>query len=192
MLQDDDRRRFMPPDRVVLLSGARAGETVVDLGAGTGFLTQSLIEAVGPAGRVIAVDVEPVMLDEIRTLVDRRDLRGVDIVLAEESSVPLPSATADLIVILCVLHEPPEPMPFLREVVRLLKPEGRVLVIDWHDRPTDGGPPLEYRVSEEEAVALLGAAGLTVERLEPPNGDVYALLAREFQPGSPEATAPTV
>jgi ubiquinone/menaquinone biosynthesis C-methylase UbiE len=90
-----------------------------------------------------------------------------------------------------VLHEPDDLDGFLTEIVRLLKPAGRVLVIEWQDHPTEAGPPLEYRISAEEARALLGAVGLSVERIESPTNDVYILLGSEFHPGDPQMTMPT-
>jgi ubiquinone/menaquinone biosynthesis C-methylase UbiE len=146
---------------------------------------------VGPSGKVFAVDVEPVMLDEIRTLATQRQLTNVAVVQSGESTIPLDDRIADLVVLGFVLHEPDDLDGFLTEIVRLLKPAGRVLVIEWQDHPTEAGPPLEYRISAEEARALLGAVGLSVERIESPTNDVYILLGSEFHPGDPQMTMPT-
>jgi ubiquinone/menaquinone biosynthesis C-methylase UbiE len=191
LLKDPQRREWLPPQPILETGHIRPGEIVVDLGAGTGFWTESLSALVGEHGRVYAVDVEPVMLDELRTLVRERNLHNVEVVASEEYATPLEDGIADLVVIALVLHEPDDPMAFLREVVRLLKPDGRVLVIDWQDQPTEHGPPVEIRISAEEARALLGDAGLSVEEAESPTHEVYVLLAREFHPGDPEATYPT-
>jgi ubiquinone/menaquinone biosynthesis C-methylase UbiE len=167
------------------------GQVVVDVGAGTGFWTVPLARLVGPSGIVFAVDVEPIMLDETRTLAAEHQLPNVEIVQSEETSIPLDDGVADLVVLGFVLHEPSDVEAFLAEIVRLLKPDGRVLIVEWQDHPTESGPPLEYRVSAEEARALLGAAGLAVERLASPTDDVYILLASEFHPGDLQMTMPT-
>jgi ubiquinone/menaquinone biosynthesis C-methylase UbiE len=164
---------------------------VLDVGAGTGYWTEPLARLVGPNGKVFAVDVEPVMLDEIRTLAAQRHLTNVNVVQSGDTSIPLDDGIADLVVLGFVLHEPNDLDGFLAEIVRLLKPAGRVLVIEWQDHPTEAGPPLEYRVSAEEARALLGAAGLSVEWIESPTDDVYILLGTEFHPGDPQMTMPT-
>lgn len=193
VLSDEDRRSRLQPERVLAQAGVRAGETVVDLGAGTGLWTAPLAALVGPAGRVYAVDVEPIMVGEIRALIDERGLTNVEAVQAEaETAVPLPAALADLVLLAFVLHEPGDPEAFLREVVRLLKPDGRVLVMEWQDWPTELGPPVEVRISREEAIALLGNAGLLADDLESPTPDAYVLLAREFHPGDAEPVMPTV
>lgn len=182
---------WLPPEPVLQAAGVRSGEVVVDVGAGTGFWTAPLARLVAPTGTVFAVDVEPVMLDEIRTLVAEQALSNVSVVQSDEVSIPLDDGLADLVLLGFVLHEPPAVESFLAEIVRLLKPDGRVLVIEWQDHPTAAGPPLEHRISAEEARALLGFAGLAVERLPSPTDDVYILLAGEFHPGDPQMTMPT-
>lgn len=191
VLKAEDRNEWLPPTLVLQAVGLETGQVVVDVGAGTGFWTVPLAQLVGPSGAVFAVDVEPLMLDEIRELALEHDLANVKIVQSEETSIPLDDGVADLAVLGFVLHEPPDVERFLAEIVRVLKPDGRVLVIEWQDHPTESGPPLEYRISAEEARALLGAVGLVVERLESPTDDVYILLASEFHPGDPQMIMPT-
>jgi ubiquinone/menaquinone biosynthesis C-methylase UbiE len=191
LLKDEERRQWLPAERILATAHVQPGETVVDLGAGTGYWIEALAKIVGSQGKVFAVDVEPIMLDELRALVQDRQLSNVQVVESTETSVPLESGIADLVVLVFVLHEPADPEAFLEEVVRLLKPSGRVLTIDWEERPTEHGPPLEVRISREEAHALLGAAGLSADEIESPSEDFYVLLAQEFRPGNPEMTAPS-
>ena len=190
-LTGSGRREWLPPEPILRAVGAKAGETAVDVGVGMGFWTEPLSEFVGSTGRVLAVDVEPIMLDEVRTLAAQRNLTNVEVVHSDDASIPLNNGIADLVVLGFVLHEPENVEAFLAEVVRILKATGRVLVVEWQTHPTDSGPPPEVRISVEEARALLGAAGLTVERLESPTDDVYILVGREFHPGDPQMTIPT-
>jgi ubiquinone/menaquinone biosynthesis C-methylase UbiE len=191
VLKAADRSEWIPPVSVLQAAGVRAGETAIDVGAGTGFWTAPLARLVGPSGTVFAVDVEPLMLEEIRSMVAENGLTNVETVQSDDASIPLEDGVADVAVLGFVLHEPPDMDAFLAEIVRLLKPEGRVLVIEWQDHPTQAGPPLEYRVSAEEARALLGAAGLLVQRIPSPTDDAYILLATEFHLGDPQMTVPT-
>jgi ubiquinone/menaquinone biosynthesis C-methylase UbiE len=188
----EDRAKESPPGPILHEAGVTVGETVVDLGAGNGFWIQPLLDAVGEQGMVYAADVEPIMVDDLRRLVEERGLSNVQPVLSDELSVPLPSNIADMVLLSYVLHEPGDIVAFLQEVVRLLKPDGRVLVLEWQKWPTQEGPPVEHRISQEEAQALLGDIGLSVRELSSPSPDVYILLASHFHPDDLEINAPTI
>ncbi len=178
VLKDEERRRWLPPEPILAAARIASGETVIDVGAGTGFWTAPLAELVGPSGRIVATDVEPVMVDELRALIQHQGTRHVEIIQSAELSIPLPDGIADAAVLGFVLHEPSDPPAFLHEITRLLKPAGRVLVVDWHKRSTGQGPPLEHRLSEEEAREMLKSAGYSLQSVDAPNEDVYVLLAR--------------
>jgi ubiquinone/menaquinone biosynthesis C-methylase UbiE len=183
VLSEEGRRERLPPEPILAAANIRPGETVIDLGAGTGYWITPLVQLVRESGRVFAVDVEPVMVDELRELVRREGLANVQVVQSEELSVPLESALADLALLAFVLHEPADVDAFLREVGRLLRPSGRVLVLDWQKHPTEYGPPLEHRLAPKEAKSLLTRAGFAVESVASPNTDFYILLGRRVPNG---------
>ncbi|GAC1525969.1 MAG: class I SAM-dependent methyltransferase [Chloroflexota bacterium] len=178
VLKDAERLRWLPPEPLLRASGIQPGEVAADIGAGTGFWTLPLSQSVGAAGLVYAVDVEPVMLKELRTLVTEKHLTNVQVVGSAEREIPLSSGIADVAVAGFVVHEPADPPAFLSEIVRLLRPGGRLLVVDWHKKPTEKGPPLGHRLAQREVEGFLRDAGLAVEQLESPNADVYVVLGR--------------
>jgi ubiquinone/menaquinone biosynthesis C-methylase UbiE len=150
--------------------------TVVDVGAGTGYWTLPLSTTVGAEGRVIAVDVEPIMVEDLRSLVRERGLTNVEVVTSQEAHIPLGDGIADLALMAFVLHEPPDPAAMLREVFRLLRSGGRLLLLEWQKWETQFGPPVEHRVSAEEARDLLNTAGFNIQQVEAPNQDYYIYL----------------
>jgi ubiquinone/menaquinone biosynthesis C-methylase UbiE len=176
VLKDPERLRWLPPKPLLEEAGFAPGSTVIDVGAGTGFWTAPLAELVGPEGRVIALDVEPIMLDELRALVAEQQLQNVEIVQSEELSFPLPDGAADGAVLGFMLHHPPDPAAFLREVRRVLRPGGRVLSVDWHKHETEQGPPVQHRLSDDETCVLLAEAGFSVCGLKSPTDDVHILV----------------
>lgn len=176
LLWDEDRTKRMPAEPVLTAAGIAPGMTVIDVGAGTGYWTVTLSEMVGPEGRVIAADVEPVMIDELRSLVQERELGNVEVVASEEYHIPVPDGIADAAVLGFVLHEPPDPDALLREIARLLKPGGRALVLEWQKWETGQGPPIEHRLSAEETRNLLEAAGYRAQPLESSHEDLYIWL----------------
>jgi len=178
VLIDEERNRWMPPEPLLKAAGISAGDTVVEVGAGNGFWTLPLARLVGPSGRVIAVDTEPIMLDELRTRAEAEGIENVELVQSEESRIPLSNRIADVVLLAFVLHHPTDPNAFLHEVVRLLKPGGYLVEVDWEKRETEQGPPIEHRLSEDETRSLLSMQGLEVSTLEPPNADVYVMVGR--------------
>lgn len=176
VLKAEERRQWLPPEPILEAVGVQAGERVLDVGAGTGFWTGPLSRMVGPEGRIVAVDVEPIMLDEIRSLVAAEHLDNVETVLSQELQIPVPDGSATFAVLGFVLHEPDEPPALLAEVRRILQPDGRMLVIDWQKKPTEQGPPLGARIARDDARAMIEAAGFRAREIDAPTDEVYILL----------------
>lgn len=176
VLKAEERRQWLPPEPTLEAAGVRRGEKVLDVGAGTGFWTAPLARMVGPQGRIIAVDVEPIMLDEIRSLVAAEHLDNVETLLSQDVQIPVPDGSTTFALLGFVLHEPDDPPALLAEVRRILQPDGRMLVIDWQKKPTEQGPPLGHRIARDDARAMIEAAGLKVREIDAPTDDVYILL----------------
>ena len=107
------------------------GSTVADLGAGVGYFTWRLAEAVGPAGRVIAVDNQPEMIERQRRNLEERGVGNVELVLGSEEDPRLPPASVDLVLLVDVYHELQQPETMMAGVRRALKPDGRLVVIEY-------------------------------------------------------------
>lgn len=119
------------PDRVVAELRIPAGATVVDLGAGVGYFTWRLAKQVGPAGKVIAVDIQEGMLDLLRQNLAARDITNTEIVLGSPDNPHLPAGAVDLALLVDVYHELAEPEKTMEHVRRSLKPGGRVVLIEY-------------------------------------------------------------
>jgi ubiquinone/menaquinone biosynthesis C-methylase UbiE len=107
------------------------GATVADLGAGAGYFTWRLSHRVGPAGKVLAVDIQQKMLDLIAREIRVRRLSNVQLLLGNERDPRLPEGSLDLILIANAYHEFTEPRSMMSAVRRSLKPNGRVVVIEY-------------------------------------------------------------
>jgi ubiquinone/menaquinone biosynthesis C-methylase UbiE len=162
--EDPARDRWQQPDKVVQALAVRAGQTVCDIGSGPGYFTLRLARAVGPRGRVFAVDVEPKALDALRERIEARHLRNVTPVLGLGDDALLPPATCDLILIVDTYHHFPDRTAYLRTLAPALKRAGRVANIDFHRRATPVGPPQEHRVAREDFLREAAAAGFEIDR----------------------------
>ena len=152
---------------VVARLGLRPGQTVADLGAGTGVFAVPMAKAVGPGGTVYAVEIDKGYFP----IIDRRAKEGaapnVRTVLGEFTDPKLPVRDLDVAFMHDVLHHVQDRAGYLKNAATYLKPTGRFVVIDYH---ADRGPHREQAelvVSEETVTGWMKAAGLgKVERVE--------------------------
>ena len=161
-LADPARDAWQKPDEVVAALKLRPGQTACDVGAGPGYFTLRLARAVGPAGRVYAVDVEPKILDALRERLAASGLRNVTPVLALADDALLPPGACDVILIVDTYHHFPERPAYLRRLSRALKTGGRIVNVDYHKKPTPVGPAMDHRLSREDFLAEAKTAGLAV------------------------------
>lgn len=121
--------------------GLRAGQTACDVGAGSGYHTLRLARAVGPQGRVLAVDLQPRMLEMLRERVAAAGLSNVEAIEASEADPRLPASTCDLILLVDVYHELAWPEPMLAAFRRALAPGGRLALVEF--RAEDPSVPIK-------------------------------------------------
>jgi ubiquinone/menaquinone biosynthesis C-methylase UbiE len=140
------------------------GATVADVGAGTGYFTWRLAQRVGPLGRVFAVDIQPSMLDRIRSDVKNRRLTNVQVVLGSESDPGLPFGV-DLILVANAYHEFSEPEAMMAAVRRCLKPNGRVVVVEYAEEHDEDPVAGLYTMTLADLRSEIEETGFQLERV---------------------------
>jgi len=112
------------------LAGIRPGETVLDLGSGAGLDAFLAAERVGPAGRVIGVDLTPEMIAQAKRNAAKGGYANVEFRLGDIENLPVESGSVDLVISNCVLNLVPDKAKAFQEIARVLRPGGRVSVSD--------------------------------------------------------------
>jgi ubiquinone/menaquinone biosynthesis C-methylase UbiE len=147
------------PDQAVAALDLRRGQTVADVGAGSGYMTVRLSRRVGPAGLVYAVDIQPEMIARLTQRLTRDRLTNVKPVLGAVDDPRLPAESLDLALLVDVYHELQAPQQMLRQLRRALKPGGNLVLIEY--RKEDPAIPirLEHKMTVAEAKLELEAEG---------------------------------
>jgi predicted methyltransferase len=157
---DDPRRdAWQKPADVVASLGLHAGMTVADLGAGTGYFIRYLSHAVGELGTVWAVEPEPTLLRHLRGRAESDGLSNVIPVLASSDNPRLPHAGVDRILIVDTYHHIDDRLNYFERVHAMLKPGGRVVIVDWHKRELPEGPPVDHKLAREHVIDEMHMAG---------------------------------
>jgi SAM-dependent methyltransferase len=159
-MEDPARDAWQKPDQVSAALRLTPGQTVCDIGAGPGYFALRFSRAVGEAGRVFAVDVEPRMLAALRKRIETSGTRNITPVLALAGDPLLPAGACDLILIADTYHHFPDGPAYLRNLARALKPGGRLANIDFHERELPVGPPPAHKISRARFLEEATAAGL--------------------------------
>ena len=132
------------------------GERVLEVGAGTGYYSLDVARRIAPEGRLDALDLQQSMLDELMRRAATRGIGNIVPMQGDAQRLPFPDATFDAAFLVATLGEIPDKEQALRELRRILKPSGRLIVGE--------GQPDPHAVSRDHLHALAGAADLIFER----------------------------
>lgn len=170
--------KFLNPAEVVAQTGLMMGQTVADLGCGNGFYVLPAAQMIGPTGVVYAVDVQTQKLAATISIANQFGYRNVKVVQANLGKPLLDIApnSCDLVIIGNILHEMPETAELIKNIYRILKSPGRVVIVEWKRTATPFGPPIERRVDQEKVEILLMQAGFRKDKDLLADGYHYAIL----------------
>ena len=167
LLDAPDRDLWQRPDQIMDAMAVADASVVADIGAGSGWFTIRLARRVGPQGLVYAEDVQRDMITAISRRVGREGLSNVRPWLGLKDDPRLPERSLDAALMVDAYHEIEDRVGVLRNLARALKPQGRIVVIDFRLDGTGPGPEPDERVSPDVVVKDATEAGLRLIRQEP-------------------------
>lgn len=152
--------------------GLRPGMTVAEVGAGTGYVALRMAKRVAPGGKVYANDIQPAMLEMLRRNAAKAGISNVETLLGSESDPKFPPGRMDLIILVDVYHEFSQPQKMLSGIRAALKPDGRLVQLEY--RKEDPSVPIlpDHKMSVAEAKAEVEAEGFRL-------GPVIEILPRQ-------------
>jgi ubiquinone/menaquinone biosynthesis C-methylase UbiE len=173
---------FVDPKQVIRQLSVGAGDTVADFGAGSGYFSFEFAQAVGTEGTVYALDVLPSALEAITSRAKTLGLSNVvpqRVNLERPNGSGLGSNSIDWVIVKDVLMQNQDKATILREVVRVLKPDGRAIIIEWHPNEETVGPDRETRIAPEQLKNWLKETGLEVVEEPRVGGFHYAFIVKK-------------
>jgi arsenite methyltransferase len=155
------RAKWQKPDEVVRALNLKPGQTIVDIGAGTGYFTRRFARAVGPSGVAIGLDIEPGMVAYMKADAGKLKLSNYQARLVKPDDPELAPHSADVIFFCDVLHHIDDRVTYLKNLEPALKPGGRVAVVDFK-KTAPIGPPRAMKIALNDMIAQFKQAGYRV------------------------------
>lgn len=175
-LESPERLARLDPPAMIARLGIREGAHVADLGSGTGVFTIELARAVGPTGRVFALDGSEEMVAVAGTKALPPWVRVMHADLSHP--LPLPEGSLDCCLIAFVLHEVTPHAGLIAQMHHLLRHGGTVAVLEWRDDATGpGGPEAAHRIGAKALAEMLVAAGFANPTVAWQSDREYLMLA---------------
>lgn len=167
-LQSESREIWVQRERVVDVVAARPGAVVADVGAGSGFLTLLLARAVGPGGKVYALDINGGLLDNIAAQARAAGLGNVETMVTPEDRTPLPPDSIDLLFMCDAYHHFEYPRTMMRSLRAALRPGGELVLVELERIPGKTSPAMldHVRAGKDVFLAELLADGFELVREE--------------------------
>jgi ubiquinone/menaquinone biosynthesis C-methylase UbiE len=160
-----ERENEENPDLAMRLLRIQRGATVADIGAGSGYMTLRLAKIVGAMGKVYASDIQAGMLTLLQQNVTRAKVDNVIPVLGTIDDPKLPSGSIDLAIMVDVYHEFSEPQKMLQRIREALKPDGRLVLLEY--RAEDPNVPIlrDHKMSKAQVRQELEHEGFKQSRV---------------------------
>jgi ubiquinone/menaquinone biosynthesis C-methylase UbiE len=150
------RKLLLPATKMLSDLKPSKNEAWADIGAGSGFYTIPLASIVD---KVYALDISAEMLDLLQKKLKQNQVTNVVVKRSEETSIPLANKSVDGVLLAFVAHELDDPAKYFKEISRTLKPNGRVVIIEYA-KVKSFGPPLSHRLDPQEVDKWAHGAGL--------------------------------
>lgn len=172
--------RFIEPKQAVSHFHIRDGDSVGDFGAGSGFFTRVLSDAVGE-GKVYALEIQKPLITKIAEQARTEHLQNVEVIwcdLEAPNGTKLRDGQLDIGVMANVLFQLEDKATALTEVARVIRKGGKFFILDWTESFGGMGPASDAVVSEGDAKGLAEQNGFTFERTFPAGEHHYGLAFR--------------
>ncbi|WP_303866165.1 class I SAM-dependent methyltransferase [Acetobacterium wieringae] len=174
-LDNEWRRENLPPVETLEKLGLRPADVFADIGCGIGYFTIPAAKMIGD-NSAYALDTSPEMLAEVVQRSEAAGLKNIKTVKTEELDLLIPDEAVSFALLVNVIHEIVDKNQFLEEISRILKPGGKLAIVDWEKAQTEMGPPIDHRIAKEDVVAMLEEIGFDYQETQSFTNNFYGLV----------------
>lgn len=158
---------FSDPAKNIEQCGIQAGQEIADFGSGSGHYTIAVAKALASTGRVYAIDIQQELLSKLKNMATREGLYNIEVIwgdIDKKNGTKLRDGSVDFVLLSNILFQLENKDIVIEEAKRVLKPAGRVLIVDWEDSFGGIGPKPEAVVPKAKAKELFEKNGFHLDR----------------------------
>ncbi|MGG1573487.1 class I SAM-dependent methyltransferase [Fictibacillus sp. NRS-1165] len=152
LLDSPERRKLLPPEKLLSLLSIKSNDSILDLGAGTGYFT--IPASIMTQGDVYALDLEKELLDVIQSQIEEQNISNIHLIQGKAQAIPLASSSIDIVIASLILHAVEPLSKGICEIYRVMKQGAYLLCFEWEKKESPMGPPIHIRIPSEEMEAL--------------------------------------
>ena len=173
---------FVNPQSIVKQAGIKEGDIVADFGCGPGYFSIPVADIVGENGKVYAFDILPAALEALES---QMNIRGIVNIVSKRVNLEkinasgLKDESVDWVIMKNILFQNEDKANIVKEAFRILKPMGRVLIMEW-DKNLTVGPPEEARISPENLVEIINKEGFIFQKQLSAGNYHYVIIAAKM------------
>jgi ubiquinone/menaquinone biosynthesis C-methylase UbiE len=151
-LDNPQRRKTMPPEEILQISGLKKGQIMVDIGAGIGYFSIPASEIVGKTGMVYALDINKELLDELDKRTAENKIENIESVLIKSNNFLIENDFVDHVFLCNVYHELEDTIEFIKRVKEIMKDGACLTIVDWQKKSMEMGPPVDHRIDKLKVI----------------------------------------
>jgi arsenite methyltransferase len=157
MLENPQRDAEQKPDDVIAALDLKEGETLADIGAGSGYFSFRFARRLGDTGRVYAVDINSDMILHMNRYIRDKKVKNVTTILSAPDDPLLQDASINRFFICNTWHHVENRPQYIALMKKMMKPGGQVIVLDYKKEQLPVGPPPEMKMAREDAIREMEA-----------------------------------
>jgi len=168
--QNQVRMYWQMPNRVLDEIGVESGQIIADVGCGIGYFTMRLAKKVSNSGMVYASDIDTGALAFLKEKAVRQNIRNLKIIQGKEDDPLLPGSAIDMVLIVNTIHLIDRPSEYLSNLKSCLKPDGKVVIVQWDAEKMDSEAPDwsaedRKKYTQQTTLRIIYDADYDVERI---------------------------